>query len=278
MSKSLRQRLAARPDEEGTFSLAGHPTDTTPGVDGRSDGEKGLKAMADPLFDLHELLYAEDSRSILLVLQGTDTSGKNGTIKHVVGLVNPAGVRIASFDEPTAAEDKKPFLARIKDEAPIPGRLTVFNRSHYEDAVTTLVEGEIDAKIQQRRIGQILDFEQNLVDEGTVIVKCFLHLSYDEQRDRLLRRLRRDDKRWKFKESDLETRTKWDDYQSEYGRVIGQTSPEWAPWLIIPSDHKWYRNWAIATILVETLESMNLAYPQPDLDIEAIRQRLEPPH
>ncbi len=278
MSDRLLERLVAPVDEDGAFTLAGFPTGTTPGVDGKDEAKDGLDGMADPLFDLHELLYAEKRRAILLVLQGTDASGKNGTIKHVVRLVNPAGVNVSTFDEPTEEERSHHFLWRIEKGVPEPGELGVFNRSHYEDVLVPFVHGEIDTDQRDQRIDEILEFEKRLVDRDVTIIKCLLHLGYDEQRRRFLRRLRRDDKRWKFDPGDLDTRTRWDDFQLAYGETVAATSPDWAPWYIIPADHKWYRNWAIATLLVETMEAMNLAYPQPDLDVDDLRNRLEPPH
>ena len=277
MSESLLERLRAPVSEDGAFTLDAIPTDTTPGVEGKGDAKDGLDDMADPLFDLHELLYAEKQRSVLVILQGTDASGKNGTIKHVVRLVNPAGVRVSTFDEPTEEEREHDFLWRIRKGVPRPGELGVFNRSHYEDVLVPFVTDEIDEEERDERIDAILDFEKELVDDGTVILKCLLHIGYDEQRRRFLRRLRRDDKRWKFDPADMETRRHWDHYQAAYGEMVKATSPEWAPWRIVPADHKWYRNWAIAHLLVATLRSQNLSYPQPDFDLADLRSRLEPP-
>ncbi len=264
---------------DGEVNLAGFDAAETPMVDGKSEAKDELEDdLADELFDQHELLFASRKRSLLLVLQGTDCSGKNGTIKHVVIHMNPAGVRTASFTEPTADEKKEHFLERHRRELPKPGQLGVFDRSHYEDYLVPAVHNEMTDDELAERLDEINAFEQELIDGGTILVKCLLHISYDEQRERFLRRLRRDDKRWKFAASDIASRQKWDEFQAAYGQILTATSTEAAPWYIIPADHKWYRNWAIAHLLVETLKSLNLSYPQPDFDLADLRARLEPPN
>ncbi len=263
---------------DGAVNLAGFDAAATPMVDGKSDAKKELKHdLADELFDQHELLFATRERAMLLVLQGTDCSGKNGTIKHVVIHMNPAGVRTASFTEPTEEEKKEHFLDRHRRELPEPGQLGVFDRSYYEDYLVPAAHGELDDEAMAERLDEINAFEKELIDDGTILVKCLLHISYDEQRERFLRRLRRDDKRWKFAPSDIETRKRWDTFQAAYGRVLQATSTEHAPWYVIPADHKWYRNWAIGHLLVETLGALNLDYPQPDFNLEELRSSLEPP-
>lgn len=274
----LQETFRARPTD-GIVNLAGYDPALTPFMDDEDDAEDQLEnEFAEQLFDLHELLFANEERSLLLVLQGLDCSGKNGTIKHVVIHMNPAGVRVASFGEPTEEEAEHHFLWRIRSELPKPGQLGVFDRSHYEDAIVPLALGQIGDDELQTRIDEINQFEKELVADGTVIVKCMLHISFDEQRYRFLRRLRRDDKRWKFDPSDIETRRHWNDFQAAYGQVLGATTTDHAPWHVIPADHKWYRNWAIAKLLIETFESMGMAYPQPDFDLEELRTQLEPPN
>ncbi len=273
----LFDRLRARP-VDGVVNLAGYDPGETPLVDGKSEAKAELADMQDELFDAHELLFAEKKHSVLLVLQGLDTSGKNGTIKHVVIAMNPAGVRTASFTEPTEEEKDHHFLWRHKKELPAPGELGVFDRSHYEDALVPLAHGNLDDDALTERLGEINDFEQGLIDNGTVVLKCLLHISFDEQRERFLRRLRRDDKRWKFSPADLEARRMWNEYQAAYGTTVGRTSPDSAPWYVIPADHKWYRNWVIARLLLATFESIGSAYPQPDYDLAALRTELEPPN
>lgn len=264
---------------DGIVNLAGYDSAGTPFIDNEADAEDELEGdFADRLFDQHELLYANEDRAVLLVLQGIDCSGKNGTIKHVVIKMNPTAVRTASFAEPTKDELEHHFLWRYRNELPAPGQLGVFDRSYYEDLLVCDVYETIDEAELRSRIDEINDFETELHEAGTIVIKCMLHISFDEQRERFLRRLRRDDKRWKFAESDLETRARWNDFQSAYGRALGATSTDSAPWLIIPADHKWYRNWAIARLLIATFESMSMSYPQPDLDLDGLRQRLAPPN
>lgn len=262
---------------DGTFTLAGHDPGSTALVDSKADAKDDLETMRNEIFDLHEKLMAESRRSVLLVLQGTDASGKNGTIKHVVSAVNPAGLTISSFTAPTEEELEHHFLRRIRDGVPEPGFLGVFNRSHYEDLLVPLATGSEEPAEIDKRIKEILDFELELIESGVSIVKCLLHISYDEQRERFLRRLRRPDKRWKFAESDLETRRLWDEYQLAYGEMVAATSTDAAPWQIIPADHKWYRNWIVARLLIEVMSEMDLEYPQPELDYETLSRALEAP-
>ncbi len=274
----LREQLRARPID-GVLNLAGYQTDTTPEAPSKKKAKKQIEGdYAEMLFDQHELIYAEGERSVLLVLQGLDCSGKNGTIKHVVISMNPAGVRVASFKEPTEEEKKHEVLWRYRQKLPEPGQLAVFDRSHYEDVLVPMALGSEDDEEIASRIDDINAFEKELVAGGTTILKCLLHISFDEQRERFLRRLRRDDKRWKFAESDLETRTNWNEFQAAYSHAVGQTSTDLAPWYVIPADHKWYRNWAIANLLLSTFGDMGATYPQPDFDLTELRDRLEAPN
>lgn len=260
------------------FTLASVDAGSTPEGVGKKESKRQLEdELADELFDLHEMMMADEQRSLLLVLQGTDASGKSGTIKHVVRRVNPVGVRVAGFVEPDAEEQRHHFLWRIRQELPPPGNLGAFDRSHYEDLVVPVVGGQIEEKELDDRIAEVREFEQELVEGGTSVVKCYLHISYDEQRERFLRRLRREDKRWKFNPQDIETRRLWDEYQAAYANAIAATDSDDAPWYIIPADHKWYRNWAIAHLLMATWQSMDLSYPQPDLDYDSLRLELRPP-
>ncbi len=263
---------------DDAVNLAGFDPARTPLVDEKKAAKEELKHdLADELFDEHELLFAAADRAMLLVLQGLDCSGKNGTIKHVIIHMNPAGVRTASFTEPTEEEKKEHFLERHRRELPEPGQFGVFDRSYYEDFLVPAAHRELDDDELESRLDEIKSFEQELIDGGTMLVKCMLHISYDEQRERFLRRLRRDDKRWKFDPADIDTRRRWDEFQSAYGQMLQATSTEDAPWYVIPADHKWYRNWAIAHLLVETLRAQNLSYPQPDFNLADLRAQLEPP-
>ncbi len=270
---SVRSELCARP-VEGSLTLASYATDATPLVDGKSAAKDELDDLGERLFDLHEIMFAHRDRAVLLVLQGTDASGKNGTIKHVVNRFNPAGVRVTEFAEPTEEEASHHFLWRIERALPDLGQIGVFSRSHYEDVIVPAATGSVDEDELEQRYVDIAEFEDGLVERGFAIVKCFLHISYDEQRRRFLRRLRRHDKRWKFEEGDIDTRRLWDGYQRAYGDMLARSTDE-VPWYIVPSDHKWYRNWAIAQLLVETFEDMKLDYPEPDLDLAALREKLD---
>lgn len=274
----LHAELRARP-VDGVVNLAGYEPSSTPLFSGsKGDAKDELEKMQEKLFDAHELLFAEEERSVLLVLQGLDASGKNGTIKHVVIAMNPAGVRTSSYKKPTKEEQEQHFLDRFRLHLPAPGQLGVFDRSYYEDAIVPSVLETCSQDEVDQRIGEIKTFEEELADNGTTIVKCLLHISFDEQRERFLRRLRRDDKRWKFSEGDIDTRRLWNDFQAAYGTVIGETTTDEAPWFVIPADHKWYRNWIIAKLLLATFDSLGAAYPQPDLDLDALHRRLEPPN
>jgi PPK2 family polyphosphate:nucleotide phosphotransferase len=252
----------------------------TPGFEGgKAKGRAALADLAPRLSTLQEQLYAEGrtggTRRVLLVLQGMDTSGKGGTVRHVVGQVDPAGLRIASFKRPTPEELSHDFLWRIRARLPGPGELGVFDRSHYEDVVTVRVLGSADRRTWTRRYGSIRRFEEQLATGGTTIVKCFLHVSPDEQRARLLARLDDPTKHWKYNPGDLDSRALWNDYMVAYADAIEVCSSDLAPWHIVPADRKWYRNWAISMLLVEALESLALGWPEADFDVAEQRRRLE---
>lgn len=230
-----------------------------------------------PLFAaLQERLYAENRRSLLVVLQGMDASGKDGTIAHVMSHVNPQGVDVTSFKQPTPIELRHHFLWRIRNRVPGPGRIAIFNRSHYEDVLVPVAHASLPDRVIERRYQQINVFEQELVESGTTILKFMLHLSFEEQRKRLLERLQRPDKRWKFSPADLKERADWDLYMGAYDRAISACQSDAAPWFVIPADRKWFRNWAIQRIVIETLTTMNPRYPRPRLNIKALEARLKP--
>ena len=276
---SLREALRVA---EGPVTLLGYDTAGKPlAPRSKTKAEKELASTAEVLAAQQEMLYANgasgDQRRVLLVLQGTDSSGKDGVVSHVVGQVGPAGVRITSFKKPTAEEAAHHFLWRIRRALPAAGMIGVFNRSHYEDVLVTRVHGSIDEDAWSERIADINAFERKLVDSGTVLLKCFLHISYAEQRTRLLARLDDPTKVWKFNPADIDERAYWSDYQSAYAAAIAATSTECAPWYVVPSDSKWYRNWAISQLLCDVLLGMELDYPLADFDIEAARARLQPP-
>jgi PPK2 family polyphosphate:nucleotide phosphotransferase len=249
-----------------------------PGVKSRKDAERQSEKSLVRLFGLQERLFAEGTRSVLVVLQGMDTSGKDGTIKHVFRGLNPAGVKVTGFKTPTPEEQRHAFLWRIRPALPAPGDIGIFNRSQYEDVLIVRVHELVPEPVWQKRYGQINRFEAEVAAAGTAILKCCLYMSYDEQRSRLLARLDDPTKRWKFKERDIAERKRWSDYQAAYQAVLERCSTDPAPWYLVPSDRKWYRNWAIGQMLVETLEEMDPSYPQPDLDVDALTQRLAPPN
>ena len=252
---------------------------------GRPLGPKDKSAAAQSSADLgerldslQEALYAEATaggrRALLLVLQGMDTSGKGGTIRYVGGLVNPQGLHIASFKKPTPEELEHHFLWRIHREVPRPGFIGVFDRSHYEDVLVPRVEGMITEDALRERYDEINAFEAGLAGQGVTVVKCMLHISPQEQSERLLARLDDPTKRWKYNPGDLDSRAKWGDYQQAYDDVLRHCDSDAAPWYVVPSDRKWYRNWAVAALLAETLAEMDPQFPQPNIDIDAERARL----
>ncbi len=246
-------------------------TRATPGFDGdKEDSIPLLHERRGRLAELQDLLYAHGQHRLLVLLQAMDTGGKDGTIRHVFRDVDPIGVHMRSFKKPSTRELAHDYLWRVHSQVPGDGELVVFNRSHYEDVLVVRVHGLVDDERAERRFGHIRDFERLLVDEGTTIVKLFLHISKDEQAERLQARLDEPDKRWKFSKADLAEREHWDGYQRVYQEAIAATSTEDAPWYVVPADRKWYRNLAIATILVETLEGLEMTYPQPEDGLDDI--------
>ena len=223
------------------------------------------------LRDLQALLYAERKHSLLICLQGMDTAGKDGTISHVLGAMNPQGCRAAAFKEPTAEEQAHDFLWRAHREVPTKGEVVIFNRSHYESVLIERVHGLVPKKIWSKRYEHINAFEQGLAENGTLVLKFFLHLSKKKQLKRFKDRLDDPSKRWKISEADYKEREYWDDYQEAYEEAMSRCSTESAPWFIIPSDHKWFRDLAVARIVVEQLEALKMNYPKPTVDIEKIR-------
>ncbi len=244
---------------------------STPGSDaGKKDSLPEFVELRARLAELQDVLYAENTHRVLVVLQGMDTGGKDGTIRHVFHDVDPIGVRMRSFKKPSAEELAHDYLWRVHPHVPGDGELVVFNRSHYEDVLVTRVHGWVDDAQAKKRLSHIRAFEQLLVDEGTTIVKLFLHISKDEQAERLQARLDEPDKRWKFAAADLEERTFWGDYQRVYAETLSATSTKDAPWYVVPADRKWYRNVAVARILVKTLEGLDLAYPEPEAGLDDV--------
>lgn len=239
---------------------------------GIKEHERALTAqLTDQIAVLQDMLYAQRKHKVLLVLQGMDTAGKDGVIKHLFSRINPMGLRVMSFKAPTGAELARDFLWRVHPHVPVWGEIAIFNRSHYEDVLITIVQGMIDEKECKRRYAQIRDFERMLSETGTVVVKIFLHLSKDEQRKRLQERIDDPDKQWKFDPHDVEQRKKWDDYQRAYERAIAATDTDQSPWYIVPADSKTHRNLVIAHLLLDIFQGLKLTYPEPDPGLSKLK-------
>lgn len=254
-------------------------TRATPGFDGsREEGETLQAELSERLGLLQEMLYANgrsgDHRSVLLVLQGMDTSGKGGIVKHVVGQVDPQGIEHASFGVPTEEERKHHYLWRIRNALPSGGQLGVFDRSHYEDVLVVRVHNLVAPEVWGTRYEEINAFEKELTDAGTTILKVALVVSLDEQKQRLAERLDRPDKYWKFNPNDIDERGFWPAYQEAYQAVLEKTSTEYAPWYVIPCDRKWYSRLAVTALLDEKLAGLSLQWPPADFDIEEQKRRL----
>ncbi|MEW2416407.1 PPK2 family polyphosphate kinase [Streptomyces sp. NPDC046866] len=264
---------AGRPVDLGALSPSAMPA----GPADKAAGQAATARLTGPLAALQERLYAAatggDRRRLLLVLQGMDTSGKGGTVAHVIGPLNPSGCRITSFKAPTAEERAHPFLWRIAKALPRPGEIGIFDRSHYEDVLIARVRELVPRDRLERRYGEINRFEESLAEDGVTLLKVFLHLSPQEQLKRLLKRLDNPDKRWKFDPGDIEERALWPAYQEAYALALERCSTA-APWYVVPADRKWYRNWAVSTLLLEHLEDIDPRYPEPGFDVGACRARL----
>jgi PPK2 family polyphosphate:nucleotide phosphotransferase len=242
-------------------NLAKRSTDERGGFK-KAEGKDLTADLHDRLADLQSRLYAQGTHRVLIVAQATDTGGKDGLIKRLLLPVNPQGVRIATFKAPTELERAHDYLWRVHSEVPADGELVVFNRSHYEDVLIVRVHDLVPEERWRRRYDHIRAFEQLLVDEGTTIIKLFLHISKDEQKERLEARLADPRKHWKFNTADLEERERWDDYQAAYADAITETTTDDAPWYVVPADHKWFRDLLVAQIVVDTLDRLDLAYPE----------------
>ena len=277
MTDDLAQALRSVP------ALADADSRATPGFDGgKAEAKAATAALGDELADLQGRLWAEGTtggtRSVLVVLQGMDTSGKGGIIKHVAGMVDPQGVSVTSFKKPTEEELEHDFLWRIEKALPEAGRIGVFDRSHYEDVLIGRVRQLAPAEEIERRYEAINDFERAYVEGGGTLVKCLLHISADDQRDRLAQRLEDPSKLWKFNVGDLDERELWSDYQAAYDLVLERCSTDVAPWHVVPSGRKWYRNWAVAALLLQTLRGLGLEWPEAHFDVEAAKRRLAASH
>ena len=261
------------------FILADLDTRSTPGFDGdKAAGEEALAARAGEISQFQERLYAESKgdvkRSLLLVVQGMDTSGKGGIMRHVVGQMDPQGVKYTAFKAPSREERAHPFLWRIRNALPAPGQVGVFDRSQYEDVLIVRVHELVPRATWSRRYAQINDFEAKAVADGTTIIKVMLNISSDEQKARLTERLEREDKHWKYKPGDVDERMHWPEYQAAYQAVLEKTSTDAAPWYVVPADRKWYARLAVQNLVLEHLERMDPQWPAADFDVEAEKERL----
>src|SRR5438445_1499144 len=239
----------------------------------KESAEKAIAGNGRRMRELQYLLYAEDLRSVLIILQALDAGGKDGTINHVFGAMNPQGTRVHALKVPSQEEAAHDFLWRAHLHAPARGEVVVFNRSHYEDVLVARVHDLVPKRVWSKRYGRISDFESNLIDGGTHIIKFFLHISEDEQLERLRQRLEDPKRRWKIAESDYTERALWPQYMEAYEEALARTSTEDAPWYVIPANHKWFRNLAVSKIVVETMEALRMKFPPPRVDIDEIRRK-----
>lgn len=261
------------------FELASIDPSSTPGFEGKKkDAEKALEKNSERLADLQERLFAESKfggeRRVLLVLQAMDTAGKGGILRHVIGGVDPQGVKIRAFKAPTDEEKSHDFLWRIRKELPEAGFIGVFDRSHYEDVLIHRVREFSTPETVEERYGIIQKFEEELVANGTVIIKVMLHISAEEQKERLQERLDRPEKHWKYNPGDVDERLLWSEYQEAYEIALRRTTTESAPWYVVPANHKWYARWAVQQLLLDALEGIDPQWPGADYDVEAEKKRL----
>src|SRR5918911_1843571 len=258
-----------RVDPGEDVDLDRYDTADTRDYAGKEEAYAELSGLVERIADLQARLYAEERRSVLVVLQGIDAAGKDSTVAHVFRGTNPQGVRVYSFKEPSNEEAAHDFLWRYHQHTPGDGMIHVFNRSHYEDVLVVRVKGLAPESLWRSRYDSINDFERMLVREGTVVVKFFLHISKEAQLDRFRERLERPDKHWKFSANDVRERRNWDAYQEAYQDALTLTSTPWAPWYVVPCDHKWYRRLVVARAVAGVLDALDPQWPAPEEDLEA---------
>ena len=269
-------QVAPQAEKNGNGSKGTPLKSFDPGAKPFSSGNKAadqgaVQTIAEQLDRLQNLFYADGRHKLLLVLQGTDTSGKDGTVRGVFSRCSPLGVHTVGWKAHTETERAHDYLWRVHQKVPGAGEIMVFNRSHYEDVLVPVVNGWITPEQTRQRLAHINDFERMLAETGTVILKCMLHISKDEQRQRLQDRIDDPDKHWKFSRGDLDDRKQWDDYQRAYEVLLNETSTPWAPWTVVPADSKIHRNLMIATLVRDTLKALNLRYPPEDLTLTGLR-------
>ena len=266
---TLADKFRVKPGE--AVRLADHDPEYTAGLKSRREAKKQLEANTDRLAELQYLLYAENKRALLIVLQAMDAGGKDSTIQHVMSGVNPQGCRVTSFKVPTPEELAHDFLWRVHKAVPRIGEIGIFNRSHYEDVLVVRVRSLVPHAVWSKRYDQINAFERLLARNGTVILKFFLHISKAEQKKRFLARIKDPTKNWKVNPGDFEERAYWDDYMAAYETALSRCSSDPAPWFIIPANRKWFRNLAVSQIIVEALEGLHMKFPQPSCDLSKLR-------
>lgn len=283
MANHKTSRLSDLLRVSGDVDAASLATDAAPGYPGvgKQDADAQRAAIAEELSDLQERLYAqgrsnpETAPRVLVVIQGLDTSGKGGVMRHAIGLVDPQGVHLRSFKAPTAEERAHHYLWRIEKALPAAGMIGIFDRSHYEDVLVVRVEELVPADVWEQRYDEINAWEQGLVDQGYTLIKCFLHVSKDEQKERLLERVENPEKHWKYNPDDLKTRESWDEYMAAYSAVLTRCNHDSAPWYVIPADKKWYKDWAVAELLREKLADLNLDWPKAEFDVASELKRVK---
>lgn len=265
-------RLAYRVKEGSKFRLQ----DIDPGTKelcpdgGKNNSLKLFDELRDRIQGQQKVLYAENKQRVLVIIQAMDTGGKDGCVKHVFSRVDPQGIHVAAFKKPSEEDLAHDFLWRVHPYVPGNGQITIFNRSHYEDIIAVRVKKLFEDAVWKRRYRHVMEFERMLAEEGTTIIKIFLHISKEEQKERLLSRLDNPAKHWKFHPDDLEDRGRWDEFQHVYEDLIAKTSTEYAPWYVIPADRKWYRNLCVARLFADSLEELDMRYPEPKWDIDSI--------
>ena len=267
----LNDKLIVKPGRK--VELEDFDPDATPGFKEKPDVAAILQETAARMAELQYTMYAENKRSLLIVLQAMDTGGKDGTIRHVMNGLNPAGCDVTSFKVPSEEERDHDYLWRIHEHVPPRGDFGIFNRSHYEDVIVVRVHDLVPRPVWKQRYDQINAFERHLTDNNVKILKFYLHISKDEQKKRLLERIKDPEKNWKLSSADFEERKYWGDYQEAYEDALSKCSTEWAPWHIIPANKKWFRNLAVAEIMLETLEGMKMKFPKPKLDVSKLKVR-----
>jgi PPK2 family polyphosphate:nucleotide phosphotransferase len=253
-----------------TVRLKDFSTTSTDGIADKDAGEMLIAKDTALLAELQQVFYASQSKALLIVLQGMDTAGKDGVIRHIFSGINPQGCNVSSFKVPTPEEVRHDFLWRIQKETPARGMIGIFNRSHYEDVLSPFVHGAIDKKTAQQRLHDINKWEQTLADNDVQVLKFFLHVSQREQTARLQARIDDKDKNWKLSPADFVERQYWDKYMTAYERILSKTTCGEAPWFVIPADHKWYRNACVSQILIQAMQSLKLKFPKPTFDPKGI--------